>query len=1267
MLSRTILRCGALALLLALAPAAAAQPAPGPRATQIVYAAGTPADTLRYDPAEPVRVIVRFTEPPLAEVPEGALRGEREAARARILAQHDRLAAEYAARGEGTLAVRRSYVGVLNGVAVTVPRAALSEIRALDYVARVDSDRPVQTLARAGATVQPPAAGASGAWSGEGIVVAVIDTGVDYLHPALGGGIGPGFKVIGGYDFVDDDADPMDPNGHGTHVAGIVAGHATGFSGVAPGARVAAYRVLDASGMGHNSDVIAGIERAIDPNGDGAFDDRAHVLNLSLGGDGDADDPVSVAVDNAAAVGSVVVVAAGNAGGYLTVGAPASARRGIAVGAHDSAFAIAPFSSRGPAGGTFALKPDVVAPGVAVRSAWPGGGYEHLSGTSMAAPYVAGVAARLLHQHPGWDPDAVRSALMATASGIGEDVFTQGAGRVRADLAPGVTAVAAGSVSFGLVDGDVPVWSRSEPVVLRNLSDAPRTFAISVAGSLPAGVSATLMPSTLTVPPGGSATATLTVVVDNAVVPYAPLTPPRLAGEVVAQAEGSTIRIPFAALKLAHARVTWEEEPNQVWFVGQDLAHTEGFWFPPNGGILVVPPGTYTVAALYPRFTGGELVPVVHVKEGVTVGGGTPVAFAGADLTAQVLFRGRTHTGSLAPVYMTDYVLAVPGHGGGAAFSGNVFGSRLLTSPITSVTLDAASFALSASRADYVSVHRRVGALSGNIVLEPDPAVYRKVDLEYGVPPGVQTLLRMPGMQFDMVGTDMTAFLTVFEGEERFRLTAPFRQTRYLSPLPEGSLYRGFTEMVVDHAEHPWGGGMDDALHVAPLLAASASGLTVHRGALRSSPAYTTTDPDHRIAMGQGAPMWHGRMVRSWEGGLAMDSRHADAFFLDGSYARPGGTMSYALASGDSPAASGEVSNLFLGPSLEVTAPARARLRHSGHRVLELGGSAEVVLSFDAHPGDPNPPRLTDLQVRADGVPAVAIGAGASGSVYVGIRDESAVGAVSVEVQRIGSGAWVPVAALAGPGPHDVPLPDALADGYYGLRVTAADAPAGAAANRMDYRADVAFAVRPRPLAQNAPPTLPVPQAPAADTVVDPATVGVVAFSWIPSEDADPGDLISYALRLHGPGLDSTLAVWGVGELAVDLAGQLQPQGIYHWTVTASDGFAVVASEPVRLLTPGAVSAEPESATPAALALHAAYPNPSRGATTVGLSLPEGGWATLAVYDLLGRRVETLLAEEVPAGVREVRWDASALASGTYVYRLEATGTVVSRRFAVVR
>ena len=242
---------------------------------------------------------------------------------------------------------RRSYDVLLPAMSVEVPADQVDDLRRLPGVTAVYENLTFQ----ASTVDSVPLIGAPQVWErtdpagqparGAGVTVAVIDTGIDYTHPALGGGFGSGFKVVGGYDFVNGDADPMDDHAHGTHVAGIVAGSgesgAKAVTGVAPAATLTAYKVLNSRGTGTTEDVVAGIEAAADP----ANPHRADVINLSLGGPGDGTDPVGLAATRAVEAGVVVVASAGNSGpGERTIGSPAAAGGVLAVGASASGLRI---------------------------------------------------------------------------------------------------------------------------------------------------------------------------------------------------------------------------------------------------------------------------------------------------------------------------------------------------------------------------------------------------------------------------------------------------------------------------------------------------------------------------------------------------------------------------------------------------------------------------------------------------------------------------------------------------------------------------------------------------------------------------------------------------------------------------------------------------------------------------------------------------------------------------------------------------------------
>ncbi len=273
--------------------------------------------------------------------------------------------------------------------------------------------------------------------TGKGITIGIIDTGVDYTHGDLGGCFGANCKVIGGWDFINNDGDPMDDMGHGTHVAATAGGNGI-LKGVAPNANIVAYKVLDSRGSGTMSGVISAIERSIDPNQDGDYSDHLDIISLSLGGSGNPDDPVSQSIDNVVDAGVVAVIAAGNSGPSPgTIGSPGTSRKAITVGASYKNGYIAGFSSRGPViWGDLndiksLIKPDVIAPGVNICAAqWDNvfsnadtncnSDDEHvaISGTSMATPHVSGAVALIKQAHPDWTPEEIKMLLKNTAKDV---------------------------------------------------------------------------------------------------------------------------------------------------------------------------------------------------------------------------------------------------------------------------------------------------------------------------------------------------------------------------------------------------------------------------------------------------------------------------------------------------------------------------------------------------------------------------------------------------------------------------------------------------------------------------------------------------------------------------------------------------------------------------------------------------------------------------------------------------------------------------------
>jgi subtilisin family serine protease len=436
----------------------------------------------------------------------------------------------------------------VNGVAVKAEKATpyLSAARAagvtkvwLDAAVKMTLDQSV------------PQVGAPEAWqaghTGAGTKVAVLDTGIDTTHPDLAG------AVVEARNFTSSDTTD-DIVGHGTHVAATITGSGK-YQGVAPDAGLINGKVLDDAGYGTESQIIAGMEWATASGAD--------VVNMSLGSrrPSDGTDPISQALNRLTAdTGALFVVSSGNEGpSEGTIGSPAAADAALTVGAVDRSDALAASSSRGPRLGDGAIKPDITAPGVDIVAAKAANGWigtpvgdRHvaLSGTSMAAPHVAGAAAVLAGQNPKWTAEQLKAALVGSAKpSPAVSTHHQGTGRLdvaraaRQNVFATPTGLSLGTAKWPHHD-DAPIVRK---LTYTNSGDAPLNLRITADvrgpnGPAPAGMVA-VSPSSVTVPAGGSTevAVTTTTSLDAPDGGYS--------GVVVASADGVSVRTALAFTK----------------------------------------------------------------------------------------------------------------------------------------------------------------------------------------------------------------------------------------------------------------------------------------------------------------------------------------------------------------------------------------------------------------------------------------------------------------------------------------------------------------------------------------------------------------------------------------------------------------------------------------------------------------------------------------------------------------------------------------------
>ncbi|MBS3986217.1 MAG: S8 family serine peptidase [Selenomonadales bacterium] len=328
----------------------------------------------------------------------------------------------------GAAELKGRWEHAIQGFAVEMTPGRIRAMARHPFIQRIDLERTYHALGLGSATTWTGVQAARSTYavcgdrdgnrltySRNDVVIAILDTGIHAGHVDLDGG-----KVIGWFDAINGRTTAYDDQGHGTHVAGIAAGTGEGNNvdiGVAPGAALVGIKVLNQHGSGTTTQIINGVNWMI--NNRTTFNIRIGNMSLGSSGSSDGTDSLSQAVNNAVNNGITMVVAAGNSGPAVrTIGSPAAAANAITVGAlhapGDRGWALAAFSSRGPTADN-RIKPNITAPGANINapSHTSSTGYVSQSGTSMAAPFIAGVIGLMLDANNSLTDSGIKNILYA--------------------------------------------------------------------------------------------------------------------------------------------------------------------------------------------------------------------------------------------------------------------------------------------------------------------------------------------------------------------------------------------------------------------------------------------------------------------------------------------------------------------------------------------------------------------------------------------------------------------------------------------------------------------------------------------------------------------------------------------------------------------------------------------------------------------------------------------------------------------------------------
>jgi len=1277
---------------------------------------------------EEVRIIVQFSDPPLGTMysPHGrrsALGGALGALQSRIEDDHTRFRSdlmqlEGAPRqglAKGSLLkvagsrITQEYREAFNGFAISSRRWLVDRLRSLPYVKAIFPDRALHIQD----SVSNHQIGADEVWAqygatGDSIRIGVLDTGIDYLHPDLGGGFGAGYKVAGGWDFVNKDADPRDDNGHGTHVAGIIAANGANLKGVAPQATLYAYKVFDSQGNGTSSDFIAALELAVNPDGNPSTDDHLDIVNCSGGSTGgDPSDPMSQAVDNASAAGVLCVVSAGNGGPQSqSIASPGCAASALTVGACDAQDALTFFSSQGPTNTLFTIKPDLLAPGVRITSTFLDGGYQSMSGTSMAAPHAAGGAALLKQLHRDWTPAMLKGALMAAAKDLGQNVWQQGSGRLDVWKAAQSRVVAyPQTLSFGLDLLGQKIWTVHDTVTIVNLTDTAKNFTVGGTTGLPAGFSLNTDAPNFTLSAHESRLLVITLDVDNTTIQIPNSDLQDIKGILSLASAQDSLKFPWAVVMGSYLDITLQTTYPTTPDWGQLARYSDGKLYSvfddplfayPTGTVVrkLLPVGTYEAVLTLDTYDTTarpwKLGLAWVVRDSVNVIPTAAFSVSEGDACYRVGAIAKDEQGLLIDsTQPLSWAVGLTSKRTGTRLGYEFLplDQRLYQvlnkiSPFSSNFVFEYYYATPPDRPKVYTYAGQVSPLMTDHVLDVQPSDFARRDIRYILHGTDQILEVSPTLEMT------NRFYSISYGWDSTSpgLSAPFQQTWYalgqpVTNFPFGGVLINHQLWYAGPGKPPFDGGS------APLRLVTPNQTPGIDGVLRSSLLLTTTPVQQsrgkKVAYGLGPHHFFGSMANS-PTSLLLRTNSVAGMFLFPSYAsamyvplflnqamdfQPDWHFLYLRDSSGTLIQQGtsqDLSHLDISGTLpDVTlnmalpTPGRYTLQvwDPASYVLSLKGTATASLTFDTRLADRNPPTMTSFNILgADSEYTDMLIPGQAGRVEFRASDvESGLRSVNLYFHTDSNRTWQNLPLTVQGDLYRAQLPPfTLQDALISFQVIATDL----VGNSLDYLAEPALHIGSNYTYAN--------RAPLAPRLLKPTPGGMLqlyefghptTFSWNPSLDYDGWDTLSYTFHLRGSGLGTSYDKWlRDSSCAFFLMSSLVPDESYKWWVESTDGHVVVHSDTATFQTSSTILAAPgdKSDVPREFMLSQNYPNPFNPSTTIQYDLPTDIHVALRVYDVLGQEVMRLVDANQRAGRYSVVVDGRNLASGFYIYRLEA-------------
>ncbi len=1115
---------------------------------------------------------------------------------------------------------------VFNGAAFRSTRRDAERIRQLPYVKRIQEDQQVQMVD----DVSNGVIGADSVWSkfgasGKNVVIGIVDTGIDYNHPAMGGGFGSGFKVIGGYDFIDNDNNPFDENGHGTHVAGIAAGNSSKLKGVAYDAKLMAFRVLNAYGYGYQSTVISGIERAVDPDQNPATNDAVDIMNLSLGGYGNPDDPVSTAIDNATRAGVLCVISAGNSGYYdyyyQNIGSPGCARKALTVGASDNSDKIAYFSSRGPSADIYGIKPDVVAPGLSIYSSYKGGDYRYLSGTSMAAPHVTGAAALLLELNPTWTPEEVKSNLMETSTTINENIWTQGSGRINVLKAAGTKSVVTpASFSFGIADLQPSHWIKQDTMTIRNIGTVTESYQVTLENSPTAGIQFQFTPSNFSLSPGQSQKVIISLNVDNGQVPILRTNIPAYSGAIKVQSNTGDYFLPYAFIYSPTITFALQDSisPTYLYLISQ-TGNRNYTWYYDFSKTNIVEPDTYAVFAIYYDYEGGRYVRLINMVESVVVAKTALVNLRKSDVTYEVTTSMKSTSG----IRLIEDFKVIVFRGDRFSFTwGAATGYRTKISALSSrVSFENEILSYADNdRETYINQFSSLNGVSSNLIFTQGAKDYKSIDFDLNLGEDDVRLIA-----FDKLKTRAYSIYSSIKIDYPLRRKMYFGSNQKLHHILSKQDF--YTENWSKRFSTPYIGVDHDTLKIFDAAEKVIFSTTDDLIAWRLGTFLSLTSPPSVNVFGSRAEF---KFPQTYEHPALSDVYGGyvsnDTVFCSVSDAQ--GVLAESWFLNDYPMQAIAVETQSPQYTLKLT-----------NRQLPLNdfpSMLNIEMTINKNNFDMIPPVIKNLSITQNGFPSVYLDYEKGSQVIFSVTET--VNPATLEYKIQGENTWVSVPVQTVGLTCSANLPK-LKQGIYDLRIKIADFPL----NKFTYNLSSAFRSGTKYTSQ--PSSMFALLRPKDGTEIN-IGASPIHFEWETSKDASD---VTYEFKLHNSSFDTTIQNIKGTKLKLLFIPNSDSQ--YVWSVKASNGFQKRSAEKDFIF-----STVPEEG----IIVYQNSPNPFNPSTRIRYWLPASASDKIVhvdVYNMLGQRVRSLVKEKRNSGINSVIWDGRnhqgfSVSSGIYVYRV---------------